>query len=318
MSGTWPPAAPVTAPSAPPSYLFGEFFDDPDLQALVASFNQNVQTFADWFTQVGGQLPVYTSAPIAGPVLDWVGAGLYGLPRPSLASGQIVTVGPLNTWRLNTIPLNAFVSQGAVQNPTVSDDIYKRILTWFIYRGDGFQFTIPWLKRRIMRFLTGTNGAAPNIDNTYPVSVAFSGGEAITITITLTEAYGIPLSVAQIFQAAVLAGAISMPFQLTEVVVIVNDLGSTGLSNDAGLLQLVTSTGWPSTPMGLSAGAVWNNGGAVSVVPGQTPNPYAQPQYYGLISSAALLVLGGGNLPLTNPGVGSGELWNNNGLVSVA
>src|ERR1700761_9570926 len=210
---------------------------------------------------------------------------------------------------------NSFVS-GSIQNPATTDEIYKRIITWFFFKGDGQYFSIPWLKRRIMRFLIGTNGAAPNIDNTYPVSVVFNGS-VVTITITLTDAFGIPLSVAQLLQLAINAGAVCMPFQLTEVVVIINNLGPTGLGNNGSLLTVLTATGWPTSPSGLSAGAVWDDGGIAAVVPGQTPNPFASAQFYGLLTAGGLLVLGGGDLPLTNPHVVD-QLWNDGGLIAVS
>lgn len=319
MSGTWPPNAPTTALNAPPSYLYQQYANDDNLQALVASFNANAQIFIDWFNQVGGQLPIYTSAAIAGPLLDWVGAGLYGLPRPSLASGQIITVGPLATWMpaQANVTLASITSAGQISNPTTTDDIYKRVLSWFFYKSDGFQFTIPWLKRRIMRFLTGANGVSPNVDDTYPVSIVFDGGYAITITITLIDAYGISLSAAQFLQTAINAGAVCMPFQLSEVVVVVNNLGPTGLGNNGGLLSVLDATGWPSSASGLSAGAAWDDGGTAAVVPGQTPNPFAQPQYFGLITAGGLLVLGGGDLPLSDPHVAD-QLWNDGGLIAIS
>ncbi len=65
-------------------------------------------------------------------------------------------------------------------------------------------------------------------------------------------------------------------------------------------------------------GLIWSNGALVTVVPGITPNPSAPPVFFGVVTAAALLALGGGNLPLTNPGAGSLQLWNNGGVVAVA
>lgn len=93
---------------------------------------------------------------------------------------------------------------------------------------------------------------------------------------------------------------------------------STGLLNDHGVLQLnVPATGWPTSSAGLSPGAVWNNGFTVAVIPGMTPNPLAPPVFFNAISAPSLLSLGGGNLPLTNPGVPN-QLWNNAGLVCIS
>lgn len=315
MSGSvsFPPSAPTAPTSVIPAYPYEEYRDDDNVSSFFYAYNILAQQYLNWFNTVN--LPVYTG--LSGALLDWVAQGLYGIARPSLASGQIFGVGPLATWELANWVLASFTSTGSIQNPTVTDDIFKRIITWFFFKGDGQQFCTTWLKRRIMRFLTCANGTAPNIDNTYPVSVAFNGSGSITITITLTDADGIPLSIAQVFQTAVQIGVLSFPFQLSEVVVIVNAIGPNGLGDTGGILTVVDAAGWPLSPTGLPIGAVWDDGGAAAVVPGQTPDPFAQAQYFGLITSGALLVLGGGNLPLTNPHVVN-QLWNDGGLIAIS
>jgi hypothetical protein len=74
---------------------------------------------------------------------------------------------------------------------------------------------------------------------------------------------------------------------------------------------------YPVSPSGLAAGSVWYNGGAISVVPGVTPNPVAPPVYFAGLDPLTLLAEGGGNLPLTNPS-NTGQLWNNGGVVSIS
>lgn len=83
--------------------------------------------------------------------------------------------------------------------------------------------------------------------------------------------------------------------------------------------------GYQIGPVGLPAGAVYLvpdllSGGnfAVGVVPGEIPQPSAPPLYLYSTSTAELLATGGNNLPLTNPGVGTQQLWNNGGLISVS
>lgn len=92
----------------------------------------------------------------------------------------------------------------------------------------------------------------------------------------------------------------------------------TGLGDDGGVLAVVDVT-WPTTPGG-APGSVWNNGGVVSVIPGITPDPSAPPIYFGGISSLQLLLIGGGNLPLSPPIPPSGtlQLYNNGGVVCIA
>ena len=119
--------------------------------------------------------------------------------------------------------------------------MYKRILTWFFYKGDGQAFTIKWLKRRVMRFLLGVNGTDPGINQTYQVSVTFGSSNQVNITIlngmrsvtggailntfalntvalnTITSTFTAfaPLEMAPVLQAAINAGAVQLPFQFT-------------------------------------------------------------------------------------------------------
>lgn len=88
--------------------------------------------------------------------------------------------------------------------------------------------------------------------------------------------------------------------------------------NDGGVLQLTNGTGYPTSPVGLLPGAVWNNGLAVAIVPGVMPNPAAPPVYFIGLTEQYLFNLGGGNLPLTPPTIGSGQIWNNDGEAAVA
>lgn len=91
----------------------------------------------------------------------------------------------------------------------------------------------------------------------------------------------------------------------------------TGLWNDGGTLALLQTGGYPTDPTGLAAGAVWNNGFAIAIVPGVTPDPTAPALTFGTITMGRLLFLGGGDLPTSLPAV-AGELWNNGGEVAVA
>lgn len=79
-----------------------------------------------------------------------------------------------------------------------------------------------------------------------------------------------------------------------------------------------SSTGpYQAFPMGLPAGAVWSNTGPIAIVPGLTPQPGAAPLYYMSTSAEVLKSLGGGNLPLSYVGLGSGQLWNNGGEIAI-
>lgn len=209
----FPPPGPTTLQSTINAYLYVQYNDDQDLQAWWMTQNTFAQGYLDSMNQLN--LPIYTNPNIIGTLLDWVGQGIYDIARPVLPSGQSQLVGPLNTWTLNQIPLNFSEVVGSSDFFATNDDIYKRIITWHFYKGDGRVFSIPWLKRRVMRFLIGANGAAPNIDQTYAIGVQISSGGAAVITLTDTDP-----TVSPIFQAAVEGGALELPFQFQWSVVI--------------------------------------------------------------------------------------------------
>ena len=313
-----PPPPPIqgTTQFIIPAYPYQQYEDDENIDAFFAAYNTIAQSYLNWFNKI--QLGAYPQ--LSGPLLDWIAEGLYGIRRPALPYGVVKSIGPLNTWEPNTLTLNTSIVIGSISNFIATDDIFKRIITWFFFKGDGQQFTIEWLKRRVMRFLTGVSGVSLNIDNTYPVSVTFDVDHNVVITITLTSMNGIALLNAQILQAAITSGAVSTPFQRQFSVVIVNDLGPTNLTNVGGVLHIADATGWQTSSSGLPAGAVWANGGSggiVMIVPGVTPDPFAAPLIFGIVTSATLLMIGGGNLPLSDPHV-IGQIWNDADVATVS
>ncbi len=174
QAGIFPPAGPTTLTKIVPSYPYQQYNDDEAIDAFFTAYNSLAQSYLDWFVQT--PLPVYTNPAISGTLLDWVAAGLYGMARPTLSSGRNRTLGPYNTVAYNTLPFNVRKLIGPKNISFTTDDIFKRILTWNLYRGDGMVFNVRWLKRRIMRFLMGPNGTAPNVDNTSPISVTIGLG----------------------------------------------------------------------------------------------------------------------------------------------
>lgn len=323
-----------------PSYLYFQYRDDDDCQAFVDAYNQMTQGYVDWFTSIG--LPIYTGAGISGPLLDWVAAGLYGFIRPTLATGTTKSIGPFNTWAYNTIAFNGRRVVGGGPSYVTNDDVFKRIITWNFYKGDGKDFTVRWLKRRVMRFLTGENGTAPPVPATYQVSVTFAVGNRVVIDILsgIRRATGGALfnrfafnttpydqikseliSFGSIFNAAVLAqavaaGVLQLPFQF-QFVVQVQGTPVGFLYNTGGALGVLPGAGWPTSFVGLSPGDLWSNGGLASIVPSTTPGP-APPIYFPGVSSSVLLATGGVNLSDTPGPTGSGILWNNGYTVSIS
>lgn len=284
-----------------PSYMYWEYSDDQDLQAFVASYNSLGQGYLDWFNST--PLGVYTSSNITGPLLDWIGNGIYGIPRPVLSSQTSLTTAGYNTLPYNTVPYDFLSESSSGSAAIASDDIYKRVMTWNLYRGDGQVFTIGWLKNRVNRFLNGANGTDWPVLND-PPSITVSGN-VFTIT-SFDDVFYTAL------QECISNNTLSVPFQYTFQFLSISFL------NDGGVLWMTAPSNYPTSQLGLAAGSVWYNGGTVAVVPGVTPNPAAPPVYFGSITAAGLLALGGGDLPLTNPGVGTLQLWNNGGVVSIA
>lgn len=284
-----------------PSYLYWEYSDDDNLQAFVDAYNSITQGYVQWFNNT--PLGLYTSPYINGALLDWIGNGVYGIPRPVLASTTTIETAGLNENAYNTLSYNGLYYSLNQTASTANDDIYKRVMTWNLYRGDGQMFTMGWLKNRISRFVNGVNGTDWPVLND-PPSITVSGN-----TFTITAYDSIPYQALQLCYAN---QSINTPFQYTLSFI------TDKFINDGGVLYLPIALTYPTSSVGLAAGSAWWNGGLISVVPGVTPDPSAPPLYFQYTFPPDLLSLGCGNLPTSNPGAGSGQLWNNGGVVSIA
>lgn len=178
-----------------------------DLQAFVDAYNELAQQMLNSMNLLG--LPVYTG--LSGNMLDWAAEGIYGIQRPTLPVAVAFSPeGVYNTEAYNVLPYNWDVENLSNQFYPVTDDYFKRIITWNFYKGDGFQYTTTWLKRRVKRFINGVNGVNPDIQDTYEISVTYAGN---TVTISVADSYP-----ALILQAAIDAGVVYLPFQYTYVV----------------------------------------------------------------------------------------------------
>jgi hypothetical protein len=210
QNGTpFPPEGPTTTQQQIPSYLYQQYQDDDALQAFVQAQNVLQQDWLNWFNQIN--LPVYVS--LSGALLDWVGQGLYGYPRPTLSFTNTIDQGGYGTSPYGFLPYGAATEISTTTFIPVNDDIYKRLLTWHLFKGDGFQFTARWLKQRIHRFLNGVNGFLAVNDSTEDVSLTYSG-TSITATIANNP-------IGQIFQFAVNDGVLAFPFMFDLTVVLV-------------------------------------------------------------------------------------------------
>ena len=133
------------------SYPYVQFADDENITAWFDAYNTYAQKYLDWFNNT--PLAVYTRSEISGALLDWVANGVYGCYRTPMAFGNSRSIGPLNTYTPNYIPFNPVKELSDVTSFTMTDNIFKRVITWNFYKGDGVQISIPWLKKRIARFI---------------------------------------------------------------------------------------------------------------------------------------------------------------------
>lgn len=139
-----------------PSYPYVQFSDDIDIQAWFSAHNQYSQHYLDWMNTT--PLAIYTNDNISGSLLDWVANGVYGIYRVPLSNAKSKTYGPLNTYTFNDMPLNQGRKEDISSFQQMDDELFKRVITWDFYKGDGAQFTIPWIKKRVARFIYGING----------------------------------------------------------------------------------------------------------------------------------------------------------------
>lgn len=163
------------------SYPYVQFADDENIVSLFSAYNTYSQEYLDWIIET--PLAIYTNTNISGDLLDWVANGIYGVYRVPITSSQSKTIGPINTYGPNEIPINEADESISSSVTTMTDDTFRRLITWNFYKGDGFQFTIPWFKRRIARFLHGING----FEDTHDISVVLSESLAMSVSITTTN-----------------------------------------------------------------------------------------------------------------------------------
>ncbi|WP_168194425.1 hypothetical protein [Formicincola oecophyllae] len=164
-----------------PAYSFVQFADDPSINAFMTATNQTAQGGLDWLLQ--HPLALWTAPQMKGGLLAYSLYCLYGQGRPNTNFTILKTSsGAINDTDVNRMEIDGQNMDTVTVSPLEADDILKRVATWNFFKGDGFNFTIPWLKRRVMRFLTGSGGASGRFNNTVPVSVQVAG-RGVTITV---------------------------------------------------------------------------------------------------------------------------------------
>lgn len=172
-----------------PSYLYEEYRDDPNLQAFVDAYNQLAQSYLTWFNYT--PLGVYANPNVTGPLLDWIGQGVYGLPRPVFSSIRTRFSAGLNAFPVNAVAVNGSRYFRSGNATVASDDYYKRVLTWWLYAqtvgvgtaSAGRYFNIEVLRLRVARFLYCPNGGdfAPPVATEAGGAIGTESGDRILL-----------------------------------------------------------------------------------------------------------------------------------------
>ncbi len=253
-----------------PSYLYQEYSDDEDLQAFVAAFNELAQSYLDWFNDT--PLAVYANPNVTGPLLDWIATGIYGISRPVFSAITTRFTAGLNAFPLNASAVNSSRYFQSGSATVATDDYYKRILTWWLYAGNGGNewggaggraFNVELLRLRCARFLYCANGGdfRPPVDAESGMPIYTEGGTPL-----LLDPATDPLS---------LAGTVHInPEFLAPPPAPVVSTGGGILSTDT-LAPIVTNTGAEILVTGAGSGtteyAIWET--YVNQIGETTPSP---------------------------------------------
>jgi hypothetical protein len=139
-----------------PSYPYIQFQDDLNIDAFFDSYNSISSGYLAWSNST--PLSVWSSANISGPLLDWIGQGIYGISRPVFSSLVRRFRAGLNSRPLNTQALNSGKLFQSGSATPATDDYYRRVLTWWLYVGNGRNFNVEVLRLKVARFIYGVNG----------------------------------------------------------------------------------------------------------------------------------------------------------------
>ncbi len=128
------------------------------------------QGYHDWYQNT--PLGIWTNPNISGPLLDWIANGIYGVSRPFVGTASTVQKSSaINRLPINTAAINSNKIVRSGTSTIVTDAVYKRLLNYLMYLGDGKQLTIPWAKRRMARFIYGVNGTDVPIEMMQQISI---------------------------------------------------------------------------------------------------------------------------------------------------
>lgn len=174
----------------PKAYPYGEYSDDEDIVAVFNSFNTEAQAIFLWL--VSTCLCDYRQDPVSGSLLDWVAEAIYGMNRRMVPSA---TTYPVTGELANNVLAYDEIAGGLTSTQTstaetLSDDLFRRSITWNSYLGDGLVFSTPWLRRRLIRYLYATDGYDIDVHPYWnQVSIQWMGNRTadVVLSVTATE-----------------------------------------------------------------------------------------------------------------------------------
>jgi hypothetical protein len=199
------------------AYPYVQYQDDPNIVAFFSAYNIIAQSYLDWFNET--PLALYTNPNVNGQLLDWIGQGIYGIPRPVFSTlAKHIIVANIDGIPLDTMEIDgsSFFETGTAV--TANDDFYKRVITWLTYICDGRMTNANVIRKRVARFLYGVNGTDITATQAQAVSVAVVTSPSLSYAITVPSSAN-PAST--YFQDAFNSGTLSFPFQLSATVSIV-------------------------------------------------------------------------------------------------
>ena len=276
-----------------PETIISQYNSSPTINQLIASFNgyidptANLEAFYDYMRNVktaqGYGLDVWGRIVGVTRVLQVGNVTYLGASGPDGTSGDSMDVAPF------------YNDNGTTQNYALDDNSFRTLIyakaLYNICNGSTAAIN------NLLLELFGASGPCWVADN-----------QNLTITY-IFEFQLTPVQQSIVYQSNVLPRPSGVSVTYSQIY----------FTDVSGVLSLSTVPPYyPTASTGLAPGSIWDNAGTVSVVSGVTPSPSAAPVYYGVVIPSQLLSLGGGNLPLSNPGVGSKQLWNNGGVVSIA
>lgn len=219
-----------------PAYPFVQYNDDDNVVAFFQAYNQLAREYLTAFTKLN--LGFWAGEIINGPLLDWIALGIYGTQRHIIVNLQypnkddeidFKSEGVYNTIEYDNVAYNEFKNKAVATTQYMSDDFFRRILLWNFFKEDGFQFSIPWLKKRMGRFFKAFRGDpfsswdSKDIENGYDLtyySVTVNKG-VFTILIdpnAYRDSEGLHEDWFEFFKLCMETRLINLPFQYTFIV----------------------------------------------------------------------------------------------------